>query len=128
MEAHQQVAASARDNQAFALMSRLHVILRRQTQRITDIEYMRISPAYCRHVLDLAAQTSLPDVADICTKLEELCFGHDGLFVSAPEKAAAKGNAANANATGGAAKSSTQTADAAHTDAQPVATYVGRLR
>jgi len=128
MEAHLQVAASARDNQAFALMSRLHVILRRQTQRITDIEYMRISPAYCRHVLDLAAQTSLPDVADICSKLEELCFGHDGLFVPASEKAAAKDDAVNANPPGGAAKSSTQTVDAVHKDVQPGATYVGRLR
>jgi Amt family ammonium transporter len=42
-------------NQAFALMGRLHVILRRQSGRITDIEYMRIDPGYCRYLLELAS-------------------------------------------------------------------------
>jgi len=120
MEAHRQVVVSARENQAFALMSRLHVILRRQTQRITDIEYMRMSPAYCRHVLDLAAQTSLPDVPDICAKLEELCFGQEGLFVQPPEKAATTKEKAE--------KPSTESVDDAHPPTQPGATYVGRLR
>jgi hypothetical protein len=69
------------ENLAFSLMGRLHVALRRQTGRVTDIEYMRLDPAYCRHVLDMAAKTANEDVAQICTKLEEIYFGVEGLFV-----------------------------------------------
>ena len=90
MQALHQVAASAKENHAFALMSRLHVALRRQTQRITDIEYMRVSPDYCRHVLDLAAKSVLPDIKELGAKLEELYFGENGLFVADSGKPAAQ--------------------------------------
>jgi hypothetical protein len=77
---------AALETQAFSLMGRLHVTLRRQTGRVTDIEYMRIDPAYCRHVLDMAGQTANIDVLEICGKLEEVYFGPEGLFVRAPPK------------------------------------------
>ncbi|WP_334188617.1 hypothetical protein [Noviherbaspirillum sp.] len=90
MTAHQQTTVAALENQAFALMGRLHVILRRQSGRITDIEYMRTDPAYCRHVLQvalqLALQTPAEDVHVICEKLQEIYFGNDGLFVRSPPK------------------------------------------
>lgn len=86
MSALDQVNLTALENQAFALMSRLHVILRRQNGRITDIEYMRIDPGYCRHVLDLAARMEGEDLAQICEKLEALYFGPEGLFVRALPK------------------------------------------
>ncbi|GIZ51402.1 hypothetical protein [Noviherbaspirillum aridicola] len=86
MSALEQVNLTTLENQAFALMSRLHVILRRQNGRITDIEYMRIDPGYCRHVLDLAARMDGDDLAQICEKLEALYFGPDGLFVRTPPK------------------------------------------
>jgi hypothetical protein len=69
------------ENQAFALMGRLHVILRRQTGRVTDIEYMRIDPAYCRYLLKLASLSDNADLRDIGAKLEEVYFGPEGLFV-----------------------------------------------
>jgi hypothetical protein len=72
---------AALENQAFALMGRLHVILRRQTGRVTDIEYMRIDPAYCRYLLKLASLSDLADLRDIGVKLEEIYFGPEGLFV-----------------------------------------------
>jgi hypothetical protein len=72
---------AALENQAFALMGRLHVILRRQTGRVTDIEYMRIDPAYCRYLLKLASLSDNADLRDIGVKLEEIYFGPEGLFV-----------------------------------------------
>jgi len=72
---------AALENHAFALMGRLHVILRRQTGRVTDIEYMRIDPAYCRYLLKLVALSDNADLRDIGIKLEEIYFGPDGLFV-----------------------------------------------
>jgi hypothetical protein len=69
------------ENQAFALMGRLHVILRRQTGRVTDIEYMRIDPAYCRYLLKLASLSDNADLREIGLKLEDIYFGPEGLFV-----------------------------------------------
>jgi len=72
---------AALENQAFALMGRLHVTLRRQTGRVTDIEYMRIDPAYCRYLLKMASISPNEDLQEISTKLQEIFFGEDGLFV-----------------------------------------------
>jgi hypothetical protein len=77
---------AALENQAFALMGRMHVILRRQSGKVTDIEYMRIDPGYCRYVLDLAAQLQNEDLHQVCAKLQEIYFGPEGLFVMAPPK------------------------------------------
>lgn len=86
MTAHQQTTIAAINTQAFALMGRLHVILRRHTGRITDIEYMRIDPQYCRHVLGIALQVDLEDMRQICERLHEIYFGPEGLFVRTPLK------------------------------------------
>lgn len=72
---------AALENQAFALMGRLHVTLRRQTGRVTDIEYMRIDPGYCRYLLKLASLSPNEDLQDIAAKLQDIFFGADGLFV-----------------------------------------------
>lgn len=72
---------AALENQAFALMGRLHVILRRQTGRVTDIEYMRIDPGYCRYLLKMASLSTSEDLQEIGAKLQEIFFGEDGLFV-----------------------------------------------
>ncbi|MGV3741657.1 MAG: hypothetical protein ACO1NO_05055 [Burkholderiaceae bacterium] len=74
------------ENQAFALMARLHVIIRRQSGRVTDIEYMRIDPVYCRYVLNMALNMPNEDLPQICQKLQEIYFGPDGLFVRASPK------------------------------------------
>lgn len=84
MTNHHNVAAQ--ENLAFSLMGRLHVIIRRQSGRVTDIEYMRIDPAYCRYLLKLAREMSNDDLHQICEKLEELYFGPEGLFVQAPPR------------------------------------------
>jgi hypothetical protein len=67
------------DNLAFSLMARMHVILRRQNERVIDIEYMRIDPVYCRYILDLALQSPNTDLHDIAVKLNDIYFGEQGL-------------------------------------------------
>jgi hypothetical protein len=84
MNAHTSLASL--DNQAFALMGRMHVILRRQNGRVTDIEYMRVDPVYCRHILKLARETAIEDLAQLCDRLEEIYFGQDGLFLREPPR------------------------------------------
>lgn len=84
MNAQQRVTLAQLDTQAFALMGRLHVILRRETGRVTDIEYMRHDPDYCRHVLDLAGQVGNDALPEICARLREIFFGEDGLFMVQP--------------------------------------------
>ncbi|HWV63707.1 MAG TPA: hypothetical protein VN019_08770 [Oxalicibacterium sp.] len=69
------------ENHAFALMGRLHVTLRRHTGRVTDIEYMRIDPGYCRHVLEMTAGSDNADLRELSGKLQNIFFGEDGLFV-----------------------------------------------
>jgi hypothetical protein len=86
MQAHLETAKAGMENQAFYLMARMHVIFRRESNRITDIEYMRISPDYCRHILDLAAQSAIADLREIGAKLEDLYFGPQGLFARFPAK------------------------------------------
>lgn len=76
------MSAVMSDNLAFSLMARMHVILRRQNERVIDIEYMRIDPVYCRYILDLALGLANTDLHDISLKLEEIYFGEHGLFVA----------------------------------------------
>lgn len=73
---------AALENHAFALMGRLHVTLRRHTGRVTDIEYMRVDPGYCRYVLKMTAESDNADLREISAKLQELFFDEkEGLFV-----------------------------------------------
>ena len=86
MNAMNQTTLAALENQAFALMARMHVILRRHNGRVTDIEYMRVDPAYCRHLLGMAAALPNADLREICEKLDQVYFGEEGLFVRARSK------------------------------------------
>lgn len=141
MTARQQVARAHLDTQAFALMSRLHVILRRECGRITDIEYMRQNPGYCEHVLDLAARMPTDTLPEICARLREIFFGEQGLFVVAPAAPLLRPRAplaSNVGAGNGSSTSAASAQTAVHTvdvtqepvtHAAPVEqAYVGRLR
>lgn len=149
MSAHQMARMAELENQAFSLMGRLHVALRRETGRITDVEYMRIDPAYCRHLLQLAAQSGHVDLTKIAERLYEIYFGEGGLFVTEPPRppllerlnTAAAGGNGSAAASGVAAAAMRQAMPEAMpthpgaampegTPAQPGEDqhYVGRLR
>ncbi|WP_404932217.1 hypothetical protein HF313_10575 [Massilia atriviolacea] len=82
MTTAEQISIAHLENQAFALMSRLHVILRRGQGRVTDIDYMRVDPGYCRHVLELANASGNDDLRQIAARLQEVYFGAGGLFVT----------------------------------------------
>lgn len=86
MTTNQLVQMAVVENQAFALMGRLHVTMRRHMNRVTDIEYMRISPDYCRHLLELALKSDNEDLRNVGVKLRDIYFGENGLFVIAPPK------------------------------------------
>lgn len=86
MSAHQMAHMAELENQAFALMGRLHVALRRESGRITDVEYMRIDPGYCRYLIQLALQSSNPDVQKIGERLDTIYFDEAGLFMLEPPK------------------------------------------
>jgi hypothetical protein len=76
----------ALESQAFALMGRLHVQLRREIGRVTDIKYMSTNAEYCLHVLELASSTANTDLQTMCHKLEEIYFGEGGLFADSAHK------------------------------------------
>lgn len=84
MSPHDEASLAEMENRALALLSRLHVLLRRESGRITDIDYMRIDPAYCKHVLAFGMQTPSPDTKELCSKLAHLYFDPDGLFSRKP--------------------------------------------
>ncbi len=74
------------ESQAFGLMGRLHVLLRREIGRVTDIKYMSTNPEYCLHVLELAGSVNNPDLQTMCHKLEDIYFGEGGLFADSAFK------------------------------------------
>lgn len=80
MNAHDIVNVHTMEAQAFALVTRLHVQLRREQGRVTDIEYMSQDPNYCRHVLDLAGNVESSELRLLCSKLDALFFGPLGIF------------------------------------------------
>lgn len=121
------------ENQAFALMGRMHVTLRRQSGKVTDIEYMRIDPRYCRYLLDLAAQQQNDDLQQVCAKLQEIYFGPEGLFVTAPPKPPLIARLGRAEATASVtvpAPPDAEPVNGAHLNhgADVDNTYIGRLR
>lgn len=81
-----QTSIDAVESQAFGLMGRLHVLLRREIGRVTDIKYMTTNPEYCLHVLELANSTANADLHAMCHKLEDIYFGEGGLFANSAHK------------------------------------------
>ena len=70
----------ALENQAFNLMSRLHVTLRRENGRVTDIKYMATNPEYCAHVLGVASRVPNIQLQEVAERLGDIYFGENGLF------------------------------------------------
>jgi len=120
------------ESQAFGLMGRLHVLLRREIGRVTDIKYMNTNPEYCAHVLELAASVANPDLHAMGEKLEEIYFGQGGLFADSPFKPrhASLGSSSRvsvpvAHTVHAASETAESESDAS---VEPDQHYVGRLR
>lgn len=63
-------------SEKFALAARIHVLLRRQTGRVTDTEWMIKSPEYAAEIVrfsrDCAAKEGHTDLAELATKLADI--------------------------------------------------------
>jgi hypothetical protein len=119
---------ATQENHAFALMGRLHVTLRRQTGRVTDIEYMRIDQSYCRYLLKMTAESDNPDLREISAKLKEIFFGTDGLFVLPEPRQPLLSRQAEPVETPASQSSTKSSAPAAGDDDAVDRGYIGRLR
>lgn len=59
------------DSVIYGLLGRIHLLLRRVGNRITDVEYMRVNKDYAREVLQVALATGHPELAELCARLRE---------------------------------------------------------
>lgn len=57
------------DSHIYGLLGRIHVLMRRVLNRITDVEYMRVNAEYAREVLRIAEATGNPELNELCGKL-----------------------------------------------------------
>ena len=60
------------DSEVFNILSRIHVILRREANRITDIEWARVNREYAREVVHLCGQLPHPDLPGLASRLVAL--------------------------------------------------------
>ena len=74
------------ESDIFALMGRMHVILRKTLGRITDVDYMYRHPDYAREILDLAYHTNHHELVQLAEQLEPLMFGTHGLFLASDRR------------------------------------------
>ena len=56
----------------FSLAGRLHVLLRRETNRIIDVEWMCADPVYAREVIKLARTVETDELLKLADRVEEV--------------------------------------------------------
>lgn len=59
----------ASESEILGILGRIHVLLRRAANRITDIEYMLVSPDYAREIIKLSEKTGNAELLHQCGKL-----------------------------------------------------------
>jgi hypothetical protein len=57
------------DSHIYGLLGRIHVLMRRTINRITDVEYMRINADYARAIVHIGEATGHEELIDLCHKL-----------------------------------------------------------
>lgn len=78
-----EAAIMVSETEVFGLLGRIHVLLRRELGRITDVDYMQRSADYSREILTLArSQGPDTELTRLATRLEPLLFGREGLFAA----------------------------------------------
>jgi hypothetical protein len=63
---------SASSTEVFAVLGRIHVLLRRDLNRITDIEWASVNRPYAMEVIRLCTSASHPDLKVLAARLSEL--------------------------------------------------------
>jgi hypothetical protein len=56
----------------FSLSARIHVLLRRETKRIVDVEWMAINVDYVREILKISRATNNPELLELAQRIEAL--------------------------------------------------------
>ncbi|HLP98103.1 MAG TPA: hypothetical protein VK149_06640 [Sideroxyarcus sp.] len=56
----------------FSLAGRMHVLLRRETNRIIDVEWMCADPAYTKEVIKLARAAGSEELHKLADRVEEV--------------------------------------------------------
>ena len=57
------------DSVIYGLLGRIHLLMRRVCNRITDVEYMRINKDYAREIVRLAAASGNGELVDLAGRL-----------------------------------------------------------
>jgi hypothetical protein len=57
------------DSVIYGLLGRMHVLMRRVSNRITDVEYMRVSKDYSREIVRLAEATDNEELHNLADRL-----------------------------------------------------------
>lgn len=57
------------DSHIYGLLGRIHVLMRRILNRITDVEYMRLNADYAREIVRIAEATDNAELHELCVKL-----------------------------------------------------------
>ena len=63
---------SASGSEIFAVLGRIHVLLRRDLNRITDIEWASVNKAYAAEVVRLCNTGNHPDLKPLANKLSDM--------------------------------------------------------
>ena len=75
------------ESHIYGLLGRIHVLMRRALNRITDVEYMRINADYAREIVRIAESTDNAELHELCGKLR-IAMELDGPAAPAPKEKA----------------------------------------
>jgi hypothetical protein len=56
----------------FSLSARIHVLLRRETKRIVDVEWMAVNADYVREILKISLATENAELNELVQRIEAL--------------------------------------------------------
>lgn len=56
----------------FSLSARIHVLLRRETKRIVDVEWMAVNVEYVREILKISLATDNAELCELVQRIETL--------------------------------------------------------
>lgn len=57
------------DSVIYGLLGRIHVMMRRVLNRITDVEYMRINKDYSREIVRIGEAAGHAELSELCARL-----------------------------------------------------------
>lgn len=73
------------ESHIYGLLGRIHVLMRRALNRITDVEYMRINADYARAIVQIAEATDNAELHELCGKLR-IAMELDGPVAPPPKE------------------------------------------